>query len=74
MIDVSGIDADAGRAGDQEFAFGGRGRGHLWLVDDASGNTRLRVAVDTRPGYDFEVIIRDGDVMASDYTSFDFVL
>ncbi|MFO1141761.1 MAG: M10 family metallopeptidase [Amaricoccus sp.] len=74
VIDVHGIDADASRAGDQAFVFGGsHGRGHLWLtqVGDVSyvcGNT------DNDAALEFRLAIHDGALRPSTYHAGDFIL
>ena len=72
LIDLSGIDARAGQAGDQAFVLGGgHGQGHVWLTNQGSvtvlhGNTGQA---------EFVVAIEDGGgVTAADYHDGDFVL
>jgi serralysin len=73
VIDLRAIDADTTAAGNQAFAFGGTGRGHLWLRD--SGNvTHVYANTDTDRAADFELTILDGPVRASAYTAHDFLL
>ncbi len=64
---------DTGVAGVEEFVFGGKGRGHVWLAD--RGEDTL-VCADTRGNShsDFIVCIRDGAVKAEEYTADDFLL
>lgn len=70
-IDLSGIDANAVRSGEQAFVFGGTGRGHLWCVD--AGTTTM-VHADTGSGADFQLAILDGRIPAAAYTEADFLL
>jgi Ca2+-binding RTX toxin-like protein len=72
-IDLSRIDADASAEGDQAFAFGGTGRGHVW-VSDAGRDTVVRANTDDDPAFEFVLIIEDGGVRASAYAAADFVL
>ncbi|WP_424932511.1 calcium-binding protein [Amaricoccus macauensis] len=78
VIDVSRIDANwtgAGDTSDQAFTFGGRGVGHIWTVEDGSGNTLVRAENNSERGVDFEILIEDGEeVAASDYSAADFIL
>jgi serralysin len=73
-IDVSGIDADLTRRGDQAFAFGaGGGPGRLWL-DEVDDVTFVRGNVDRGGAPEFELAIFDGAVGCDDYRAGDFVL
>lgn len=72
-IDLSGIDADATRPGDQAFAFGAAGVGSLQLVD-LGADTLARGDVDPDSGFELAILIRDGAVRASDYAPDDFIL
>lgn len=72
-IDVHGVDANAVSGGNQDFVFGGTGRGHLWLTESGAstlvnGNTDNDVAIE------FQLVIEDSGVRASAYTAADFVL
>ena len=74
VIDLAGIDADALRAGEQAFRYGGsHARGHLWLHDVGEvsyvcGNTDADAAAE------FQVAILDGGVQAAAYGAQDFLL
>jgi serralysin len=73
LIDLSGIDANTVRPGEQSFVFGEPGRGHVWCVESGS---RTVVYADTGGGSlpEFRLDILDGDVRAADYTVDDFIL
>jgi serralysin len=73
VIDLSGIDADAGAGGNQAFTFGGVGRGQVSVIE-LGGNTLVRANVDGDAAFEFELLIEDGDVPASAYGAGDFVL
>ena len=73
VIDLSGIDADVTRDGDQAFAFGGSGVGRVSAVS-AGANTLVRCNVDNDAAFEFELLIEDGAVLASAYKGIDFVL
>jgi serralysin len=75
VFDLSDIDADETKSGDQDFKFDGkRGAGHLWTVED-DGNTILRGNIDDRPDSEFKLTILDGkNTHASDYEAQDFLL
>lgn len=72
-IDLSAIDADTLRPGEQAFDFGAPGRGNVWCVD--SGTTTV-VYADTGGGRvpEFRLDILDGAVLAADYSAADFIL
>lgn len=72
-VDLSGIDADATRPGNQAFDFGATAVGSLHLFD-LGADTLVRGNVDPKPGFEFAILIRDGAVRASDYGSGDFIL
>lgn len=72
-IDLSDLDANTGRAGDQGFSLGANGAGSL-DVSDQGGDTLIRGDVDGAAGYDFAILIRDGATRAADYTADDFIL
>jgi serralysin len=74
LIDLGEIDADAGAAGNQAFAFrGGREAGHLWL-EDRGPVTWVYGNTDGDRAVEFALAIRDGGAGADDYTRHDFVL
>lgn len=72
-IDVSGIDADITRDGQQAFVFGGSGKGHIWCTNSGS-TTRVLASVDNDAAAEFELDIPDGAVLADAYTTADFIL
>lgn len=73
-IDLAGIDADAGQAGNQSFVFGGRGVGHLSLIDSA-GLTIVRGNTAAGGGFEFELAIEDGTIFTPlNYVAADFIL
>lgn len=71
-IDLSAIDADTTRAGNQAFVFGKTGIGGIYAVTEGS-NTVFRASVDGH-GYEVEIVIEDGGVLASAYRAADFIL
>jgi Ca2+-binding RTX toxin-like protein len=73
VIDLSGIDANVTRAGNQAFTFGSTGKGGVSLVNEG-GNTLVRCNVDNDADFEFELVIEDGGILASDYGAGDFVL
>jgi Ca2+-binding RTX toxin-like protein len=72
-IDLSGIDANASKGGNQAFAFGSTGKGHVSLVDSGS-NTVVRCNTDGDSAFEFELVIEDGGVLAAAYRALDFIL
>lgn len=71
VIDLSGIDANTGSAGDNAFGFGGR----LQLFDLANGSTLVRGNVDGDAAWEFGLVIEDGaGVSAAQYRAGDFIL
>ena len=74
LIDLSAIDADATRPGNQAFAFGHPGGcGRLWL-EDVDGATLVRGNVDRSERAEFALLILDGPVGCGSYRAGDFVL
>ena len=73
LIDLSGIDANKAKAGDQAFVLAGTGRGHLSIVDDGN-RTIIRGNTDRDIAFEFELSILDGAVLASFYSAADFIL
>lgn len=73
VIDLSAIDADTSRAGNQSFTFGPAEVGRISVIEH-DGETLVRGDVDGDRGYEFAVLIRDGDTPASAYTADDFIL
>ena len=74
VVDLSGIDADTVRGGDQAFKFGAAtGRGHLWL-EDHGRNTWVCGNTDGDAAMEVRLVIRDWGVHAADYHAGDFVL
>ena len=73
LVDLGRIDADATRPGDQAFFFGSDGRGGLWL-EESGRDTCVLGNVDGNRAPEFEIVIRDGALRASDYAPGDFVL
>jgi Ca2+-binding RTX toxin-like protein len=72
-IILSGIDADAGVAGNQAFTFGGAGAGQLRVVAFGTNSVVLG-NTDGDAAAEFRLVIEDGGVLASAYTAGDFVL
>jgi Ca2+-binding RTX toxin-like protein len=58
-IDLSGIDANANVAGNQAFAFGGVGIGHVSLVN-AGASTLVRCNTDADAAFELQILIEDG--------------
>ncbi len=73
LIDLHAIDADVRHPGNQAFAFGGTGRGHLWL-DDVAGATVVCGNTDADAAPEFRLTIADGGLRAAAYTADDFLL
>ncbi len=73
LIDLSGIDANAGLAGNQPFVFGGTTAGHLSLVNSGT-TTILNANVDADATFEFVLAIEDGGLLASAYKAVDFIL
>ena len=74
LIDVSGMDADEVRPGNQAFVFGGNGVGHLALIDSA-GLTIVRGNTAAGGGFEFELAIEDGTIFTPvNYVAADFIL
>ena len=72
-IDLSGIDANAGVAGNQAFVFGGTGIGRVSLAN-AGSDTVVRCNTDKDAAFELEVVIEDGAILAADYRAGDFIL
>ncbi len=73
VIDLSGIDANTGLAGNQAFVFGGTGIGHVSLVNSGT-TTIVNANVDADATFEFVLAIDDGGVLASAYKAVDFIL
>jgi Ca2+-binding RTX toxin-like protein len=73
VIDLAGIDANTTLAGNQAFVFGGSGVGKLSVVDSGA-NTLIRCNIDNDAAFEFELLIEDGEILASVYRAGDFVL
>ncbi|MFQ8430650.1 calcium-binding protein [Amaricoccus sp. W119] len=73
-FDLSAIDANVSRGGNQAFTFdGGTGTGRAWVEEDANGNGSLLYANNGRGT--LVVALSDGRAMdASDYEAGDFLL
>jgi arylsulfatase A-like enzyme len=72
-IDLAGIDANAGVAGNQAFVFGGTGAGRLRLLE--SGTKTLVVAnTDADADPELRIFIEDGATRAAAYNAADFIL
>ena len=72
-IDLSGIDANIHRSGNQAFVFDSLSTGGLWFLEQGS-NTVIRGTIQDGQGFEFELVIEDGSVRASAYTAADFIL
>jgi len=74
IIDVSAIDADDSRGGNQPFIFGVERQGGLWLKD-IGDVTVVHGNIDQDPTAEFVVYIHDGaGIRAEDYSRADFLL
>ena len=73
-IDVSGIDANAGAAGDQAFVWGSTGTGGISAVEMGNTATLVRANTDADAAFEFELVIEDASTLASAYTAADFML
>jgi Ca2+-binding RTX toxin-like protein len=69
-IDLSGIDADPARPGDQAFEFG---TGRLVVVERA-GHSVVQASTDADAAFELVLVIEDGAVRAAAYTAADFIL
>lgn len=74
LLDLSGIDGNGERDGDQAFRFGSKQTiGRVWL-DEEGDMTIVRANVDNDARAEFELAIADGSISADAYTLDDFVL
>jgi Ca2+-binding RTX toxin-like protein len=78
VIDLSAIDADTTRAGNQAFIFGGSGAGHLQVID-WGGDIMVRGFVDGDKFIDMAILIQTSfnvgaPIVAADFTASDFLL
>ncbi len=74
IMDLSGIDANVDRGGDQAFRFGSaESIGRVWLEEE-DGMTIVRANVDDDARAEFELAISDRSVSATDYVATDFAL
>lgn len=74
LFDLSAIDADATRAGVQDFAFGAAtGVGRLWTSEEGKV-TLIRGNLDADRAPEFELAVADGAVSASAYAAADFLV
>lgn len=72
-IDLGGIDANAGIAGNQAFVLGGTGAGRVRLLE--SGTKTLVVAnTDGDADPELRIVIEDGSTRAAAYNAADFIL
>jgi Ca2+-binding RTX toxin-like protein len=72
-IDLSQIDADATRPGNQAFLFDSTGQGSIYLTEQGD-DTLVRGNTDPAAGFEMALLIRDGATRATDYTHDDFIL
>lgn len=73
VIDLSQIDADPTREGDQAFAFGFQGRGGVWLTQ-IGADAWVRANLDDDPEAEMAIRVIDGAATPGQYTAADFVL
>jgi serralysin len=74
-IDLRAIDADTTRDGNQAFAFGGTGKGHVWTAAAGSGRTWVYANTDADNAAELAVLLHDdsyettrpGDYIAADF-------
>lgn len=71
-IDVSALDADLTRPGNQAFVFGHEGPGGVW-VEDAGPSTHVQ-ARQAGGGACLRALVVDGAVSAAEYVAGDFIL
>jgi Ca2+-binding RTX toxin-like protein len=76
VINLSGIDANTGLAGNQAFALGtARGAGRLWLENDGASNATILLGnTDADAAAELRIEIRDGSTQARAYVAGDFIL
>lgn len=72
-IDLSVIDANVLRAGNQAFVFGSLGAGGLSLAESGSA-TIVRGNLDRDAAFEFAIRIEDGAVRSHAYGAGDFLL
>jgi hypothetical protein len=72
-IDIRDIDANALTSTNDNFIFGGTGRGHVWLTESGS-NTIVNANIDNDAAIEFQLVIEDGSARASHYVASDFIL
>ena len=72
-FDLAAIDANTTVAGNQGFVFGSTGAGGLRVLTSGT-DTVIRGNTDRDAGYEFEIVIEDGGVLASAYRAADFIL
>lgn len=77
VIDLSKIDANTGKSGDQAFKFGGTtktGTGYVWIEEDDSGSGSL-VKADNGGSEDLVIAVDDGaGTTSADWSASDFLL
>lgn len=74
QIDLSGIDANKDAPGNQSFALGGSGVGHLHVFNNLDGSTVILARTDSDYSMDLRIDIKDGAAPAVAYTAEDFIL
>ena len=73
-FDFRNVDANTSAANDQAFLFGtATGIGRLWLTNSGS-DTRINGNTDGDAAIEFQIAIEDATVLASAYTTADFLL
>ena len=72
-IDLSTIDANLARSGNQAFVFGGTTAGHLRLVNNGT-STELLGNTDRDVTAEIRILLQDGATLANAYGAPDFVL
>lgn len=73
VIDLSGIDANTGVAGNQAFVFSGTGVGRVSVVS-VGADSFVRANTDGDAAFELQLLIEDGGILASAYTAGDFTL
>ena len=74
VIDLSGIDANENLAGNQAFAWSSAGTAGTLYLSERNGNTLLIGHTDNDGIVDFRLSIDDGTILATQYSSDEFIL
>lgn len=74
VIDLRGIDANANLAGNQAFVWSASGAAGTLSLSEQNGNTILTGHVNNDRVADFQLIIADGGIRATQYSADEFLL